>query len=74
MSVYDTGLDKNSANFLPLTPLTFLARSAAVYPDHIAIVHGGSRTTYAQFYGRARQLGSALAKAGIGRGDTVSAT
>ena len=72
MSVYDTGLDKNSANFLPLTPLTFLARSAAVYPDHIAIVHGRSRTTYAQFYGRARQLGSALAKAGIGRGDTVS--
>ncbi len=72
MSAYDTGLDKNPANFQPLTPLTFLARSAAVYPDHIAIVHGRSRTTYAQFYGRARQLGSALAKAGIGRGDTVS--
>jgi fatty-acyl-CoA synthase len=72
MSVYDLDLDKNAANFQPLTPLSFLQRSAAVYPDQLAIIHGNARVTYAQFYGRCRQLGSALAKAGIGKGDTVS--
>ncbi len=72
MSVYDLDLDKNAANFQPLTPLSFLQRSAAVYPDQLAIIHGSARVTYAQFYGRCRQLGSALAKAGIGKGDTVS--
>jgi fatty-acyl-CoA synthase len=72
MSIYDTGLDKNAANYQPLTPLTFLARSAAVYPEHTAIIHGKSRMNYAQFYRRARQLGSALIKAGIHKGDTVS--
>ncbi|MBC8036958.1 MAG: acyl-CoA synthetase [Rhizobiales bacterium] len=72
MSVYDTGLDKNAANYQPLTPLTFLARSAAVYPEHIAIIHGKSRTSYGRFYARARQLGSALVKAGIRKGETVS--
>jgi fatty-acyl-CoA synthase len=72
MSVYDLDLDKNAANFQPLTPLSFLQRSAAVYPDQLAIIHGNARLTYAQFYGRCRQLGSALAKAGIGKGDTVS--
>ena len=72
MSVYDLDLDKNAANFQPLTPLSFLQRSAAVYPDQLAIIHGNVRVTYAQFYGRCRQLGSALAKAGVGKGDTVS--
>jgi len=72
MSAYDVDLDKNAANHQPLTPLTFLQRSAAVYPDQVAIIHGRSRTTYAQFYARCRQLGSALARAGIGKGDTVS--
>ncbi|MCX7347315.1 MAG: acyl-CoA synthetase [Alphaproteobacteria bacterium] len=72
MSVYDLDLDKNAANFQPLTPLSFLQRSAAVYPDQLAIIHGSARVTYAQFYGRCRQLGSALVKAGIGKGDTVS--
>ena len=72
MSIHDLDLDKNAANHQPLTPLSFLARSAAVYPDQIAIIHRNSRTTYAQFYGRCRQLGSSLAKAGIGKGDTVS--
>ncbi len=72
MSIYNTGLDKNAANYQPLTPLTFLARSAAVYPDHPAIIHGKSRTSYAEFYRRARQLGSALSKAGVRKGDTVS--
>jgi fatty-acyl-CoA synthase len=72
MSIYDVDLDKTPANYQPLTPLTFLARSAAVYPDHIAIIHGKSRTTYATFYARARKLASALVKAGLKKGDTVS--
>ncbi|MCA3554620.1 acyl-CoA synthetase [Aestuariivirga sp.] len=72
MSAYETDLDKNPANFQPLTPLTFLARSAAVYPEQAAIIHGRQRTTYAQFYARCRQLASSLAKAGINKGETVS--
>ncbi|MBM3519751.1 MAG: acyl-CoA synthetase [Alphaproteobacteria bacterium] len=72
MSAYDADLDKSAANYQPLTPLTFLARSAAVYPDQLAIIHGRQRITYARFYERARQLASALNKAGIGKGDTVS--
>ncbi|MFO1090397.1 MAG: acyl-CoA synthetase [Hyphomicrobiales bacterium] len=69
---YETDLDKNPANYQPLTPLTFLERCGKVYPDHIAIIHGTYRATYRQFYDRARQLGSALAKRGIGKGETVS--
>ncbi|VAV86433.1 3-methylmercaptopropionyl-CoA ligase of DmdB1 type [hydrothermal vent metagenome] len=71
-SQYDRDLGKTSANYQPLTPLTFLARAASVYHDHIAVVHGNSNFTYKQFYQRCRQLGSALAKAGIGKNDTVS--
>lgn len=70
---YNTGLDRTPANFQPLTPLTFLERAATVFPDHIAIVHGALRRNYAEFYSRSRQLASALAAEGIGRGDTVSA-
>ncbi|MEP7173842.1 MAG: acyl-CoA synthetase [Aestuariivirga sp.] len=73
MSIYDVDLDKTPANYQPLTPLSFLARSASVYPDHVAIIHGKSRTSYAAFYARARKLASALVKAGIKKGDTVSA-
>jgi fatty-acyl-CoA synthase len=72
-SPYDTDLPRNAANFQPLTPLSFLARAAEVYPDHTAIVHGTRSWTYAAFYARARRLASALAKRGIKRGDTVSA-
>ncbi len=70
--IFDTGLDRSPANYQPLTPLTFLERSAKVYPDHVAIVHGRQRATYAEFYERSVRLASALAKRGIGRGDTVS--
>src|SRR5262249_8119679 len=70
---YDIDLDRNPANFQPLTPLSFLERSAAVFPDHTAIIHGALRRNYAEFYTRARRLASALAKHGIERGDTVSA-
>ena len=70
---YDIDLDKNPANFQPLTPLTFLERAAAVFPERPAIVHGALRRNYAEFYARARRLASALARHGIKRGDTVSA-
>jgi fatty-acyl-CoA synthase len=69
---YDTDLDRNAANFQPLTPLTLLERAAQVFPGELAIVHGPLRRTYAEFYARARRLASALAARGIGRGDTVS--
>jgi fatty-acyl-CoA synthase len=69
---YDTDLERNAANFQPLTPLSFLARAAEVYPDQTAIIHGARSWTYRQFYDRARQLASALVKHGIKRGDTVA--
>ena len=69
---YDTGLDRNAANFQPLTPLSFLARAAEVYADHTAIIHGARSWTYREFFERAKKLASALAKRGIKRGDTVS--
>ena len=69
---YDSGLSRNVANFTPLSPLTFLRRAANVFPDHIAIIHGDHRTPYRDFYRRCRQLGSALEKVGIGKGDTVA--
>lgn len=70
---FNEGLERRPANFQPLTPLVFLARAAEVMPDHTAIVHGGSTTTYSTFYARSRRLASALAKLGIGRGEAVSA-
>ncbi len=72
MSAYDADLDKNPANYQPLTPLTFLTRSAAVYPDRIAIIHGKARMSYKEFYQRSRRLAAALVKAGIKKGETVS--
>ncbi len=69
---YETDLDKTPANFQPLTPLTFLARSAMTFPDHVAIIHGNAKTTYRDFYARARRLASALSKRGLTTGDTVS--
>ncbi|MBZ0149726.1 MAG: AMP-binding protein, partial [Pseudorhodoplanes sp.] len=69
---YDIDLDRNPANFQPLTPLQFLERAAAVFPDHVAIIHGKLRRNYRDFYARARRLASALQKRGIKHGDTVS--
>ncbi|KZE35988.1 acyl-CoA synthetase [Chelatococcus daeguensis] len=71
-SAYDLHLDRNPANFQPLTPLTFLERAASVFPERTAIIHGSLRRNYRDFYARARRLASALAAHGIGRGDTVS--
>ena len=72
MTPYDIDLDRNAANFQPLTPLSFLERAASVFPDHTAIIHGPLRRSYREFYARARRLASALARHGIGRGDTVA--
>ena len=72
-SAYAVGLDRNPANHQPLTPLQFLERSAAVFPDHTAVIHGPMRRPYSELYARCRRLASALAARGIGKGDTVSA-
>jgi fatty-acyl-CoA synthase len=70
---YDTDLDRNAANYQPLTPITFLERAAKVFPERVAILHGSRGWTYADFYARTRKLASALARHGIKRGDTVAA-
>ena len=69
---YEDGLPQNPANYAPLTPLSFLARTASVYPERTAVVHGDSHYTWAQTYARCRRLASALARRGVGKGDTVS--
>lgn len=71
-SKYDQHLGRNTANYAPLSPLDFLQRTAQVYPDRLAIVHGELRQTWGQTYARCRQLASALAQAGIRKNDTVA--
>jgi fatty-acyl-CoA synthase len=72
-SQYDFGLDKTPANYVPLTPLSFLVRSAAVYPDHVGTVYEGRAFTWSQTFQRCRRFASYLAASGIGEGDTVAA-
>jgi fatty-acyl-CoA synthase len=72
-SQYDLGLDKNPANYVPLTPVSFIARSAAVYPDHVSTVYEDRSFTWSETYARCRRFASWLAGRGIGHGDTVSA-
>ena len=69
---YEAGLERGPANHAPLTPLSFLARAAAVYPTKPAVVHGDRSYTYAEFAARCRRLASALTRRGIGLGDTVA--
>ncbi len=71
-NAFDQDLDKCTANFQPLTPLTLLERAAAVYPRHTAVIHGGIKLSYAALYARCRSLAGALTGYGIGPGDTVS--
>jgi fatty-acyl-CoA synthase len=66
-------LKPNAANFAPLTPISFLARSAAIHPERIAVVHGTVRLSYSQLQERARRLASALVRHGVRAGQTVSA-
>jgi fatty-acyl-CoA synthase len=70
--IFDRDLDRTAANATPLTPLSFLAWAAHVYPDKTAVIHGDRAFTYAEFAARCRRLASALARRGIGRGDTVA--
>src|SRR5579872_3726670 len=69
---YTVGLDRNAANHAPLTPLGFIERAAAVHPDHLAVVHGSQRFTWAESYARCRRLASALKRHDIGKNDTVA--
>ncbi|MBV7455191.1 acyl-CoA synthetase [Acidovorax sp. sif1233] len=71
-SIFDQNLPRTEANFASLSPLSFIERTAEVYPDRLAIVHGDLRQTWSQTYARCRQLASALAQAGIGKNDTVA--
>ncbi len=72
MNPFEIDLEQNAANYTPLSPLSFLPRTAAVYPEHTAVVHGSWRTSWAQTYTRCRRLASALAARGVGAGDTVA--
>ena len=69
---FDVGLEKGIANYKALSPLSFIKRSAHVYPNKVAVIHGERRYTYAAFYARCRRLASALSARGIGPGDTVA--
>jgi fatty-acyl-CoA synthase len=71
-SIFDQDLPRNPANFAPLSPLSFIERAAEVYPQRLAIVHGDLRRNWSEVYGRCRRLASALARRGIGKGDTVA--
>ena len=72
MSIFSQQLDRNTANYVALSPVSFLRRAAAVVPERTAIVHGNRRYNYREFWQRSRKLGSALSKRGIGSGDCVS--
>ena len=69
---FETGLTKNSANYTPLSPITFLTRTAFVHPQRTSVIHGKRRWTWAETFERCCKLASALSKRGIGKGDTVS--
>ena len=70
---YERGLERNAANYTPLTPVSFLAKAAYTYPLKTAVIHGQVRRDWRQTYERCRRLASALARRGIRRGDTVAA-
>ncbi|WP_424832581.1 acyl-CoA synthetase [Ruegeria sp.] len=70
--IYQQHLDKTSANFTPLSPLSYIERTAAVYPDYVSVVYGDRRYSWAETYERCRRLASALTRRGVGVGDTVS--
>jgi len=71
-NIYKQGLEKNAANYVPLSPLTFIARSAYIYPDRVSVIHGQRRYTWLETFNRARRLASALEARGIKEGDTVA--
>ena len=72
MNHYETNLDKNDANFVPLPPISFLQRAKDIYPNYEAIVYEDRKYTWNEVYKRCVKFASALEKIGIGEGDTVS--
>ena len=70
--IFDQDLPRNEANFAPISPLAFLERTAAVYPERLAVVHGTLRRSWGEVYARCRQLAGALVGRGVGKGDTVA--
>ena len=71
-SIFEQHLDKNSANYVPLSPITFLKRAAAIFPNHTAVIHEHRRFSYAEFQQRCRRLASALERCDVRPGDTVA--
>ncbi|HEY4635923.1 MAG TPA: acyl-CoA synthetase [Rhodospirillales bacterium] len=71
-NIYDKDLGQTTANYAPLTPLSFIQRTAAVYPNHPSVIHGARRFTWKETYARSRRLASALSRRGIRLGDTVA--
>jgi fatty-acyl-CoA synthase len=72
MSMFEQNLDRTAANYVPLSPISFLVRAARIYPGRVAVIHGGLRFTYARFFERVRRLASAMHAAGVEPGDTVA--
>jgi fatty-acyl-CoA synthase len=72
LEAFEAGLGKSPANYVPLSPLSFMRRTADVYPDRLALIHGDRRISWAGAYARARRLASALRAKGIGKNDTVA--
>ena len=70
--IFDQDLPRNEANFTPLSPLSFIERTAEVYPQRLAVIHGDLRRNWSELYERCRRLASALARNGVGKGDTVA--
>ncbi len=68
----ETGLERNAANFVPLTPLSFLARAAAIFPGHTAMIYGWTRRSYRDYHARVSRLASALARRGVKPGNVVA--
>ena len=73
MKAMEDDLPKSTANHVPLSPVSFLARAARIWPGRTAIVHGARRVTYVQYLERCQRLASALRAAGVGQGDVVAA-
>ena len=72
MSIYEQGLAPAPVNHVALSPLSFIERTASIYPERLAVIHGAIRRDWRETYRRCRRLASALAGRGIGRGDTVA--
>ncbi|SEO42203.1 AMP-binding protein, partial [Aquisalimonas asiatica] len=72
-SIFEQHLGQTPANYTPLSPLTFIERTASVYPERTAVIHGSIRRSWAETYARCRRLAGALHNRGIGKGDTVAA-